>query len=83
MLRAFRVPLTLVRRDATRPSFRRANWKVCVTSPASRTSKEIAALLYLSRKTVESHRSNVFTRPKVRSAAELVCYAIRTGHIKP
>jgi DNA-binding NarL/FixJ family response regulator len=48
-----------------------------------RTSKEIAALLYLSRKTVESHRTNMFTRLKVRSAVELVCYAIRKGYIKP
>ena len=47
-----------------------------------RTSKEIAALLYLSQKTVESHRTNMFTRLKVRSAPELVCYAIRKGYIK-
>ena len=48
-----------------------------------RTSKEIAALLYLSQKTIESHRTNMFTRLKVRSSAELVCYAIRKGYIKP
>ena len=48
-----------------------------------RTSKEIAALLYLSQKTIESHRTNMFTRLKVRSAVELVCYAIRKGYIKP
>jgi alkaline phosphatase D len=39
---------------------------------AGRTSKEIAALLYLSQKTVESHRTNMFTRLKVHSAAEPV-----------
>jgi DNA-binding NarL/FixJ family response regulator len=50
---------------------------------AGRTSKEIAALLYLSQKTVESHRTNMFNRLKVHSAAELVCYAIRKGYIKP
>ena len=48
-----------------------------------RTSKEIAALLYVSQKTVESHRTNMFTRLKVRSAPELVCYAIRKGYIQP
>ena|GEM_PF-6268424 len=36
---------------------------------AGRTSKAIAAPLYLSRKTVESHRANMFSRLKVRSAA--------------
>jgi DNA-binding NarL/FixJ family response regulator len=50
---------------------------------AGRTSKEIGALLYLSQKTVESHRTNMFTRLKVHSAPELVCYAIRKGYIKP
>jgi DNA-binding NarL/FixJ family response regulator len=50
---------------------------------AGRTSKEIAAILYLSQKTVESHRTNMFTRLKVHSAVELVCYAIRKGYIKP
>ena len=48
-----------------------------------RTSKEIAALVYLSRKTIESHRTNIFTGLKVGSAAEQVCYAIRKGYIKP
>ncbi len=50
---------------------------------AGRTSKAIAALLHLSRKTVESHRTNMFTRLKVHSAPELVCYAIRKGYIQP
>jgi two-component system, NarL family, response regulator NreC len=47
------------------------------------TSKAIAAFLYLSRKTVESHRTDMFTRLKVRSVPELVCYAIRKRYIQP
>ena len=56
----------------SRPAKSPACWNSGVSIAAGRTSKEIAALLYLSQKTGESHRTNMFTRLKVRNAAELV-----------
>lgn len=43
--------------------------------------KEVAALLDLSLYTVETHRSNIFQKLNVHSAAELILYAVRKGVI--
>jgi len=42
-----------------------------------RTSKEVAARLGLSVKTVEAHRANVMNKLDLRSASQLVLYAAR------
>jgi len=42
------------------------------------TSAEIASLLHLSRRTVETHRGRVFRKLGARSRAELVRYALRS-----
>ena len=42
-----------------------------------RTSKEIAARLGLSVKTVEAHRANVMNKLDLRSTSQLVLYAVR------
>jgi DNA-binding NarL/FixJ family response regulator len=47
------------------------------------TSKEIAAKLYISCATVETHRTNLMTKLGVRNVAELVSYAFRKGLVKP
>jgi DNA-binding NarL/FixJ family response regulator len=47
------------------------------------TNKEIAALLELSEKTVENHRSNAMRKLGMRDRVELVRYAIRRGLIEP
>ena len=44
-----------------------------------KTTKEIAALLYLSVKTVETHRSQLMDRLGIHDIAGLVRYAIRVG----
>lgn len=47
-----------------------------------KTTKEIAALLNLSVKTAESHRSRIMQRLDMHNVASLVRYAIRRGMIQ-
>jgi DNA-binding NarL/FixJ family response regulator len=49
-----------------------------------KTSREVAILLGISTKTMETHRSNVMTKLRLHSTAELVMYAIRNEivHVK-
>ena len=44
-----------------------------------KTTDEIAKILNLSKHTVESHRTNIFSKLDVRSVAELVALAFRVG----
>ncbi len=46
------------------------------------TTKEIAAILHLSEKTVENHRANAMRKLGMRDRVELVRYAIRQGLIE-
>ena len=48
-----------------------------------RSSKEVAAKLSVSVKTVEAHRSNVMRKLNLHSVAQLVRYAIRNDMIVP
>jgi DNA-binding NarL/FixJ family response regulator len=45
----------------------------------SKTSKEVAMILNLSVKTAETHRSNIMSKLRLHSIAELVLYAVRNG----
>lgn len=45
------------------------------------TNREIADVLCLSRKTVESHRANIMRKLGLHDVTELVKYALRTGLI--
>ena len=47
------------------------------------TTKQIAGLLHLSAKTVETHRSQLMDRLGIRHIAGLVRYAVRTGLVPP
>jgi DNA-binding NarL/FixJ family response regulator len=47
------------------------------------TNREIAEILHLSEKTVESHRANAMRKLGMRDRVELVRYAIRRGLIEP
>jgi DNA-binding NarL/FixJ family response regulator len=47
------------------------------------TTKEVAAILEISPKTAETHRTNIMRRLGFRSIVELVRYAIRNAMIEP
>lgn len=48
-----------------------------------RSSKQIAALLVISDKTVERHRANVLEKLGLRDRVDLTRYAIRRGLVEP
>ncbi|MEX1062305.1 MAG: response regulator transcription factor [Balneolaceae bacterium] len=45
------------------------------------TSQEIAKLLFISPRTVETHRSNLLQKLKIKNTAGLVRYALQEGHL--
>jgi DNA-binding NarL/FixJ family response regulator len=47
----------------------------------SKSSKEIAALLFISVHTVERHRANLMEKLNMKKAADLVKYAIDKGYV--
>jgi DNA-binding NarL/FixJ family response regulator len=47
------------------------------------TNVQIASILHLSEKTIESHRANVLRKLGMRDRVELVRYAIRRGLVEP
>jgi DNA-binding NarL/FixJ family response regulator len=47
------------------------------------TNVQIAELLHLSEKTIESHRANVLRKLGMRDRVQLVRYAIRRGLVEP
>lgn len=47
-----------------------------------KSTKEVAAILHLSVKTAETHRSNVMRKLGIHSVSELVMYAIRNNIIQ-
>jgi len=47
------------------------------------TNRQIAAILKVSEKTVESHRANVLSKLGMRDRVELVRYAIKRGLVEP
>jgi DNA-binding NarL/FixJ family response regulator len=49
----------------------------------ARTNAQIAEILHLAEKTIESHRANVLRKLGMRDRVELVRYAIRRGLVEP
>jgi DNA-binding NarL/FixJ family response regulator len=44
-----------------------------------KTTRQIAELLHVSVKTIETHRQQIMNKLEIRSIAELTKYAIREG----
>ncbi len=44
-----------------------------------KTNKEVAGLLHISVRTVETHRSNIMEKLDIHSVTDLILYAIRAG----
>lgn len=55
--------------------------EILVLIASGNTNQRIAELLDLSRKTIESHRTNIMRKLEAHDVTELVRYAIRTGLI--
>ena len=47
-----------------------------------KTNKEMAAMLFISPSTVETHRARIMEKLDLHSAAEIVLYAVRRGVIR-
>ncbi len=45
-----------------------------------RRSRDIAEMLFVSKRTVDTHRSNIIKKLKLRTVADLTRYAIRKGY---
>ncbi len=67
------------RRDALTPR----ELEIVKLIAEAHTSKEIAALLTVSVKTVERHRENILDKLGMRDRVELTRYAIRRGLVEP
>ena len=50
---------------------------------AGRTNREIASELFISVRTVETHRANAIHKLGLRSQTEVVRYALRRGILPP
>lgn len=46
-----------------------------------KTSRDIAALLYISARTVEHHRENIMNKLNLKKTADLIRYALHKGYI--
>jgi two-component system response regulator NreC len=57
--------------------------EVCSLLAHGYTNAEVATKLFISDRTVETHRTNIMAKLEIKSRAELVRYAIENGLLKP
>lgn len=70
------------RRPAEKDTLTRRERQVVQLLAEGRSSKEVAALLHLSVKTAETHRSNIMNKLGLHSVSELVLYAVRNNVVQ-
>jgi DNA-binding NarL/FixJ family response regulator len=68
-------------RTTLAPALTKRELIVLEEAAAGKTSTEIAANLFISRRTVEAHRASLMKKLGLRSQTDLVLYAIRNGII--
>ena len=68
-------------RDETYETLTPREQEIMVLLAEGLSTKEIAAKLFISRKTVENHRTNIMNKLGLHSTLELVRYAARLGLI--
>ncbi|MBO0609925.1 response regulator [Myceligenerans salitolerans] len=69
--------------DVPRPLLTPREEEVIKLIAEGRTSRQIAAELVISHKTVERHRANILTKLGMRDRTEMTRYAIRSGLVEP
>ncbi|HYS54384.1 MAG TPA: LuxR C-terminal-related transcriptional regulator [Thermoanaerobaculia bacterium] len=77
------VPLNVESRDVRVAALTTRERQVLRLTVAAKKSNEVAALLGLSRRTVESHLSNIYGKLGIGSRSELMLFAIRNGILSP
>ncbi|MBW2278894.1 MAG: response regulator transcription factor [Deltaproteobacteria bacterium] len=73
------VLLRLEREDTTAQTLTKREREVVQLLAEGASTREIAGKLFISVKTVETHRANIMRKLGLRSVAELTKYAIREG----
>ena len=67
--------------DATYETLTPREQEIMVSLAEGLSTKQIAEKIFISPKTVENHRSNIFRRLNLHSTIELIRYAARLGII--
>jgi DNA-binding NarL/FixJ family response regulator len=71
------------RRSAEKETLTRRERQVVQLLAEGKSTKEVAAMLNLSVKTAETHRSNIMSKLGLHSVSELVLYAVRNRIVQP
>lgn len=68
------------KKSGSRDHLTRREREVLSLVAEGRTSKQIADMLFISRRTVEHHRASISKKVKAKNVADLIKYAVRNGY---
>ncbi|HUP11014.1 MAG TPA: response regulator transcription factor, partial [Niastella sp.] len=71
------------KQDCNAPNLSQREIEIVELVAQGMTNNSIAKKLFLSIHTVSTHRKNILRKLQVKSASELVIYAIKTGLVEP